>query len=430
MFELITELVSLLEHPSSLYACEELIAQQNVNCTIYGSGDQFEPTCSLRSFDQEHNSCEVADLEEIFGLTATLFEYQYRHGEYAESTLKQEFELAKAADIRGYYEEAEYHCRRIVDREPQIVVETFLGMILAKTSRLEESRILLFSALTSFIIQFAFSDHTTNVLRYKHIERLFGELIRRSNEDWQSLTSCMCQMMAMIMNSESKGTMDQIFPQLITHGLSIAHECMALQFFDSANSMYKLLLDYHKYSDEILYGIEIAEAHLEFGLILRMEDEWKESADHLVFACESAFYSGTHERLLLSRLEDSLDDIPPHVASTPYIKFRVERTRNLLALAQRQSSLIQATAEAARLSCMDDYLRSNLPVHFVTPAPSTVLTLAQFTSPRMPAGSVQTDGDCTSTTSNSSKIGLTWSDTIVSGMSDVRYSQFMDLTSA
>ena len=377
--------------------------------------------------EQEDENSEAAALEDLFGLAVTLAKYQNKHGEFAPPTLKQEFELAKAAERNNNHEEAEYHCRRILDRHPQIDVQSFLGLILANASRLEESTFLLFSALTVFIIQFPLSSIEGNALVFAPIESLFSELFLRSDQDWTSLSSCMCQMMTTIQRAISEGNIDQIFPELFINGFSFAHECSVLEIIDSAKHMYQFLFEHSPFPlDDILHGIEKATAHQKYGLLLRREERWISSAEQLLLACESAMNSGTHDSRLIALLESDYVDLLPHLAPEPNEEDSLpERIRKMLARNQRQNSpRIQDTSETVQVSRIEEYFLSDLPIHFATFEPSAASYFAHVGVPSRATKLAHGDGDRTSTASASAsasvsrKYGMTYSVSEVTGISD------------
>lgn len=404
----------------------DLSVEQNSSPGLCCIDDQFFPG-SYSEIDNEQGdeTSEAAALEDLFGLAVALAKYQNKHGEFAPPTLKQEFELAKAVEKNGNHEEAEYHCRRILDRHSQIDVQSFLGMILANASRLEESTFLLFSALTGFIINFTLSSIEVNALFFAPIESLFTELILRSDQDWASLKSCMCQMMTTIQKAISEGTVDQISPQLFIYGFSFAHECSVLKIIDSAKYMYQVLLEHSPFHlDVILHGIEKAKAHQKYGLLLRREERWTSSAEQLLLACESAMNSGTHDSRLIALLESDCVDLLPHLASEPNEEDSLaDRIRKMLACNQRQNfPHTQDTSEAVQVSRIEEYFLSDLPIHFATFQPSAVSYVAQFGLPSRATELAHGDGDGTSTSnvsaSVSRKYGMTYSVSEITGISD------------
>lgn len=421
----VTELVAVSQEQNSLFV--DLSNEHNCWPELCCIEDQFfVDSCSATDDEQGGETSEVLELESLFSRAVTLAEFQNTHGEFATPTLRQEFELAKAVEQNGNHEEAEYHCRRILDRDPQVIVQSFLGMILANTSRLGESTFLLFSALANFIIEFTFSSVEEDALRFPPIEFLFTELILKSEQDWGPLTLCLCQMMATIRKAISNSTTSQIFPQLLIHGFSFAHECSVLEFIDSAKYMYRVLLEHSSHLDVILYGIERATAHREYGLLLRREGRLASSAEQLLLACESAMDSGAHDSRLIALLKSDYIVLLPCLAFEPKDEDPlVERIRKLLIRNQRQDSPHrQDTSKAVRLSRVEEYLLSDLPKQFVTLKPSAFSYVAQFGLSSTATDSVHGGGDRTSTVSASAsastghRYGKTYSISEVTGISD------------
>jgi hypothetical protein len=172
---------------------------------------------------QVNDDAEMVSLQDRLDIAVTLAEYQEIHGDLAPQTLKKRFELAKAVERSGDHEEAEYHCRRILVRYPQIEVLTFLGMILANASRLEDATSLLFCALTEYISQFSLFSIEVNSMFFTPIEELYTELVCRDDDhDWSPLTSCLIDMMMTIREGISEDTIDQIPSQLFLCGFSSA----------------------------------------------------------------------------------------------------------------------------------------------------------------------------------------------------------------
>ena len=385
-------------------------------------GNRFSESSCLEMEDEHgDNTSEILVLDDLFGLSVTVAAYQDQYGELATPTLKQEFELAKAVQRNGYLEEAEYHCRRILSEDHQVNVQALLGTILANTSRLEESTFWLFSALTGFIIAFDFSSAEANALRFPQIEALFIELNHKIEQDWSALVSCICQMMATIQRAISEGTVGQIFPQLVIYGFTLAHECLVLDIINAAKYMYQVLLDHSSHLDVILYGIDKAKAHLDYGLLLRKEGRWTRSAENLLLACKFAVNSRRHDSDLVARLNADYHELLLHLPSDPIEEDSlVEQIRKLLIRNNRQTSHIQEVSKAVQLSRIDDYLSSDLPFQLITLEPSAVSYVAQF---RLPSNPAHGDGDCTSTASSSaavsSKYGLlTYPRSEITGISD------------
>ena len=145
---------------------------------------------------------ECAALEDLFDLTATLAEYQYKYGENSLSTLTYELKLAEAVEKNGNYKEAEYHCCRILDSptiiNPQfrITVQSFLGLVLFEDSRPGDATPFLFSALADFIVQFSTSSLKKNLFLWARIQPLYDNFVLKSDLalDLDALGSCIYRM--------------------------------------------------------------------------------------------------------------------------------------------------------------------------------------------------------------------------------------------
>jgi hypothetical protein len=278
-------------------------------------------TCSYPAIhnDHEDNTAETNALGDILDLTVKLAEYQAKvakHGEFSQQILKKEFELAKAAERCGESGKAEYHCRRILRQSPVIEVQTFLGVILAQSARLEESIFRLFSALAEFIIQFDISSLETNIRLWKPIEYLFCELLLLTEQNWDCLVSGFFKMKDTFKNAVSEVPMNQIFSELVVDGFSFANKCSTLGYIDSAKYMYQLLLRYCPADLDTIYpGFEKAKAHQKYGLLLRKEEQWTSGAKELLLACESALKSGTPDSRLIAILHCDYADFLPHLTT-------------------------------------------------------------------------------------------------------------------
>lgn len=410
----VADLIALSEEQSSPHV--DVNNGRNFRPELCCIGDYLVDSCSIVDVSLNDRAPEVANLEELLGHAVTLAEYQQKYEEFATLTLMQELKLAKADEKAGNHEEAEYRCRRILNVEPQVMVQTFLGMLLAKNSRLEESTLLLFSAIAWFIVEFTWFCLEESAARFKAIDALFMELALawNSDRDWSSLASSMLQMVDTIQNAFSEGNTGQIFPQLFIQGFSLASECMVLEFDDSAKYMYQLLLENSSHLDVVLYGIEIATAHRKYGILLRKERKWTSSAEQLALACESAVGSGTPDILFIALLKSDYFRLRPHLTSeegTAATKIKHLLTRALMAV---------------QLSRVDEYLLSDLPLNLATLEPGAV---PYFAPSPIVNNSALDDGNPTSTTSmsesSSHPYGLLTYPHSISGVTGVSDSAFM-----
>jgi hypothetical protein len=397
IFELLREFVVLPEDQDFRFA--DLPAEQTFPIDLRGIGDQFSAARSCPNCEPEEAHSEIADLENLFGLAVKLAECQSTHGELAVPTSKQEFKLAIAAGRNGFHE-AEYHCRKALSDGPNIMVQTFLGMILAKDSRLEESNLLLFSALACFIVDFTINDLDDNATMSHEIEVLFAELIWRNprhDQDWSSLTACMRQMLLTIQKAISKGTTRQIFPQLLTCGFSFAQECKVLEFDDSARYMYQILLDSCSHVDVVLHNIDVAAAHQAYGFLLRKEERWKASAEQLLLASKSALSAETKDIRLIAQLNSDYKRLYPYLVPEGG------------ATAAEIKQLLARASTAVQLTRLEEYWLSDLPLNLATLESGPVSCFAQSS---LANNSVHTDGNRTSTMSmsdsSSGNLGVTY----------------------
>jgi tetratricopeptide (TPR) repeat protein len=404
---------------------------QNSSPTLCYPDNQFllDSNSSDDSEESEEIS-EVAALDNLLGLAVTLAESYIDYGRFAPQTLWQEFSLAKAVEANGNHKEAEYHCRRILSQCSQASVESFLGMILANASRLEESMLCFSHALTCFIIRFGNYSVPQNAVVFSPIESLLTELILRSEQDLTPLTSCVCQMLGAIRRAISEGTILQISPDLFIYGLSFAHQCSVLGFTDSAKCMFRDLLKYSTlHLNVILHAKEKATAHQRYGLLLRKERNWTASAEQLLLACDSARNSGPHAIRLKILLERDYVELLPLLAFGPNEEDSIaERIRERLDLIQDPTfSLIQNNLEAAQASPINEFLQSALPIPLATLERSATSHTAQFGLCSAPTESAQRTGAPTSTESLSTGVsnpyGLTFSNG--SGNSYVSNSVYM-----
>jgi hypothetical protein len=381
---------------------------------------QYKLSCSAIDNEQGDEASEVAALEDLFGAAVTLAEYRNIYGEFALQTLRQEFQVAKAAERINNSDEAEYHCCRILERHSQIDVHSFLGIIFAKASRFEDASIQLFFALTDFIVRFPSCSWKMNYLIFGPIKLLFEEILRLNEQDWASLASCMTKMMASIDNAYSEGkTVNQIFPRLITYGYSLAHECSALEFFRSAKHMYGVLLDTSPlHLDPNIYRIEKAKAHQKYGLLLKNEKSWMSSARQLLLACEAAKNTGPNDirrPRLIEFLKSDYTELLPHLTSTgtDEVNSIAERIWNILTPHKRPNSpLRENISEVLQVSYLEEcLLSSDSPLCLATPEPSAISHVAQFAMPLRTAeashGGIDWSSTASMSTSVSHKHGLT-----------------------
>ena len=284
--------------------------------------------------------------------------------------LEQEFQLA-------VYDQAKYHYRRILSVETggtetsgASMVKAYLGTLLAKTSRLEEATRWMSSALADFLIEFTTKDLDDNAVLYHKIECLYNELFEERDgpdENWAPLSSCMRQISNTIRNAISGGNCQVIFPQLLIDGLAFAGECIVLPDFESAKVMYQALLRRSQKLDPANHGTEIAAAHHTYALLLRNEALWVSSAEHFLFACDLAKKARPLDNELLASLRRDAISLLPFYAGHLATEILAERIRETLIPSELQDASTEQTATDVVLSRVEDYLSSDLPVHFATP---------------------------------------------------------------
>jgi hypothetical protein len=330
-------------------------------------GQFYVESCSTIDYEQRETS-EDAALEKLLDLTSRLAEFQQKYGEFDERTVVEEFKLAISLQHNDYLEEAEYHLRRVLNEHKRPTVLSILGMILAKTSRLEESILLLFSAFCHFIVDFSSCSIEYNSRVFIWIKYHFNGLVLKSELDWTALILCMEQMTVTIQKATSEGTTSKTFSELLIHGFSFAHEWSVLGKVDPAMDLYRVLFQHSSHLNAADYGIEKAIAHQKYGLLLRTKGRWISSGEQLVLACESAINSGTHNRQLTALLGRSYNNLRPHLTDVLDEGISLaEKLRRMITQIQLQNFLYpQDSSKAVQLSRIDEYFSSDLPVLFST----------------------------------------------------------------
>lgn len=376
---------------------------------VYLPGDQIE---------QKNSTSKSYSLAHLLPLEVTLAEYQYKHGETGTPTLKQHFEIAKELEGLGYHQNAEHHCRKIIEQHWQTDVETLLGMVLAKVGRIEESMSMLSRALTSFILQFDTNSLDGNGRLFNQIELLFTELVLLMEPDHTSLSVCLCRLMATLSSTSSDAgvTMAQIYPRLFIHGFSLAYEYSLLGLIGSAAWMYQVLLRYCTESLDIVHhAMEKATAHQRYGVLLREQGNWRSSANQLLKACKSAKHSVTFDRGLCRTLESDYLELLPHLE-----KLLADQLRECLDLIRPQISLpMRNSSELVGCSHVDQWLDSDPPISATNFRRSPLSQLEQFMNPPKMNEAVYPSKELTVLTSSASMSGSgshdrvkTWPDSI------------------
>jgi tetratricopeptide (TPR) repeat protein len=378
--------------------------------------------------EQWEETVEESSLECVSDLAVKLASSHIEHDESAPQTLKKEFELAEALERMGQYEKAEYHCRRILDIHSQIVVEAFLGKILAKTHRFEEATFLLFHALAAFIILFIQNSLDENARLFARIEAVMIELLLQSDEGPPSLTDHWGLMRDTLQKPTSDGEIYQICPQLFLHGFSFAHECLALGLVDSnqyllesAGCLYRDLLGHSFHQLDVHHAIEKATAHRGYARLLRKEKKWISSANQWLLACESALNSAIHDRDLIELLESDYHKLLLHLSREPHEEGSLkDRMKQALARIRGPSPFaMEHISEPVQGSHVEEYLlSSDLPLHMIAVEPSVISHVARFGLSLGLSSSAHGDKDRTSTasmTASSSRVSHPWGKTMSAG---------------
>ena len=276
--------------------------------------------------DQEDDYSQSVTLDDLECLTDTLTKYQrlteelawyqLEDGKTAELTLQKEFELAREFEKDGYYDEAEHHCSQISKTRAKPIVQCLLGLILAKTSRLEEATSLLFVALTAWIIEVHHLSMSQVLDCFNMIGLLFNDISDKSYPNWKPLLWHFVEITETLEKSNfQEETTDEICPQLFHNGLALAHQCSIFGIIESAKHMYQALLTHSaSLADIVLDGMTVAKAHRRYGYLLRKEGRWESSAEELTASGESAMTLGSHSSWFIKLLEED------YAALSPYLK--------------------------------------------------------------------------------------------------------------
>jgi hypothetical protein len=414
------EEVQASEYPSS---------RQESPPDLHRIGDRFlAESHSTIVNEQWEETAEESSLECVSGLAVKLANSHIERDEFAPQTLKKEFELAEALEGMGQYEKAEYHCRRILDTHSQIVVEAFLGKILAKTHRFEEATFWLFHALAGFIILFIQNSLDENARLFARIEAVMIELLLQSDEGAPSLADHWSLMRDTLQKPTSDGEIYQICPQLFLHGFSFAHECLALglvdsdqYLLDSAECLYRDLLGHSFHQLDVHHAIEKATAHRGYARLLRKEKKWIPSVNQWLLACESALNSAIHDRDLIELLESDYHKLLLHLNCEPHEEGSLKDSmKQALARIRGPSPFaIEHISEPAQSSHVEEYLlSSDLPLHMIAVEHSVISHVARFGLSLGLSSSAHGDKDRASTTSmtaSSSRMSHPWGKTMSAG---------------
>ena len=332
----------------------------------YDYGLTDDPVDLLEEFSQLNNA-----LNDLLSPKATLRQWGKQYGELTAPTLQKHSVFAKglARD-----------CNKNLLMDSRTDVQALLGLVLAKANRLEESVMWLFVALTGFIMQFSKYSPLENEFLYDSIYALFQESIGRSAYNWVPLTDCMLQMIATLDKAKSDDDILSNCPQLFIHGFTLAHQCYLLGFIDSADLLYKYLIDESSiYFNSNHHELEKAIAHHRYGLLLIRTENWADSAKQLVLACEAVMKSASYDLRLVLPLAKSCYHLRSQLMTT---------SNDRKALTTTVKSMIEEmqnwnfTSEPGHVLLVDKYFDSNLPRYFAAFEPSAIFhEITQFSRP-------------------------------------------------
>ena len=367
-------------------------------------------TCLSIDGYQGDGTSEAAASENFVGITKTFAEFQNQHGKSA--TVKQEFKFAQALERNEYYAEAGYHYFHVLSICTEPDVKCYFGFMLEKTSHKEESKLMLFSAITDYIIQFDLFSVSDSVTLFHLIEKLYSKLVE---SDWESLSTCLESIDSTVKAAIYEETVDQLCPQLYLYGFLLAYECSKLDLVESAKYILKNLLE-HSVSqlDTTQHGLELAIAHQRYGLLLRREGQWKSSAEQLLSACRCATKSGKHNIELFALFEQDSKVFLQHL---PFATQTDNSFTEELRVALMQYQLLcyvpdQDTLGTSRNSHNDKDLA------IASPVPLANLEALSLSDVIMPTRG--SDEKSTSISSGSyNKIGISYSESEITGTSDM-----------
>lgn len=355
-----------------------------------------EPGPPIDEHAENPEGLSIEQLLDLSHLTSTLARFQDAYGEFNEQTVNGEAELAHELQRYNMLEEAEYHWRRVLKSHQSLVPQVCLGVILAKTSRFEESTSLFTSAISNAIVGFRCYSPEDNSKAFKWLGYFLDRYVSEGKYEWVALIPCISQMMATVENATSEDTINQTFPRLLIHGLRFAHGLSVLEAIDSAEYMYRVLLEHSSPLDGI--ALERAKAHQRYGVLLRGEQKWASSAKQLLLACDSAVDSRTYDRSLVALFKSDYNDLLPYLAHMPEdssIRNRLVEAMVAYDLHQNSTPWESSANEPSSL----DAIFLSLPQRFANLQTSGALTVGQFGFSSMATNPASGDGNRTSTTS-------------------------------
>ena len=289
----------------------------------------------------------------ILALTSALIEVEDKCGILGKETLLAAQHLAIALQETYRYGEAEYYFRRILSIETRIIVQIRLGIILAFhfSSGVEEATSLLFLAVTDFIANFCLRPPEDNIFILTQMEYLFDDILQHGVLDESVLRPRMFKIWDIVHSANSKETRNKQFPTLLIQGLYLANDCSVPGLVNSAQHLYKVLLENSSHLDRNLYRTEIAIARQIYGQLLRRERKWARSAEQLLLACEMAINLRTDNRWQVELLKSDCIELRPHLDNSPGKDGPlVDRLTYMISHGLRQNSIrLQHSLDASQL---------------------------------------------------------------------------------
>lgn len=381
-------------------------------------GQDLQPWSPLASNEEQHDEISPLETEDIVlhEPEYLLTQYPRRYGESAIQTFEEEFKVAMVAEMNGNQERAVYHCEQILRLgDPQVIVQTFVGIVYLNTSRPEDAISSLFLALTDFILEFTSTTSEANLLRLQSIESLFSRLSARNGKEWEALSACMRQMTDTILEAVRDAITDEIFPKLLVHGISFAHELYILEDEINTEQMYESLLSHSAGTYIFAHGIQFTMAHREYGLLLKNRGNWIGCGEQLLLTCDFALYSGPHEGQLIANLRCDCFDVLLHLHSESSDSDVPDRVDKALTRLRRNYPRINDNSESRQLSRVEEYFLSDLP--FVSVLSQHHEASLSRTVP--PMQELRNDTSTASkSTGQSHRYGVTFSESEITGISN------------
>jgi hypothetical protein len=179
-----------------------------------------------------------------------------------------------------------------------------------------------------------------------------------------------------------------IYRQLLIHGFTFGHECLALNIVEPAKHLFRTLLPHSSGLDDFKYGLEKAAAYQEYGLLLLRGKEWQSSAEQLLSACKLVLNhemkldnSRKPDHRLLILLKNNCFALLPHLANAPGCEKSIRDILEEMISYDMDKGLsyFQNTEQSAQ-PVLAAYLESDLPRDFANLHISEFLNTAQITA--------------------------------------------------